>query len=219
MVEKVVVYMLDGRLLEGRADECRDVIPSRHATRSLFGTRYSRLEALASGLLLRALLGVLDEDRLRRGAHGKPYLEGGPEFNLTNDCGWAAMAVSDEPVGVDLEEVPSRYRDGIEGLVARRYFDAEELRLIGGASTREGLRAWARAWTRREAILKAAGTGFATDPSASPEVLEGWHLEQRDLGDRVLAVAAPSPFELDVMEPDASALLDGVLAGRGEPRP
>lgn len=116
---------------------------------------------------MRATCWVTADADVSYGEYGKPRVAGGPEFNLTNDVGIVALAVAKRPVGIDLEEILARYRD-VEDLITRKYYDEAERAAVGDGSTRRRRAAWARAWTRREAILKAMGTGFAVDPRKRP---------------------------------------------------
>lgn len=87
---------------------------------------------------------------------GKPYLRGGPEFNLSHSAGRAVLAVSsDGPVGVDIEalrEVESAAD------IAATHFCAEEAQYVLDAETN-----WRflRIWTRKEACVKAVGVGLS----------------------------------------------------------
>lgn len=208
-MEKVVVHVLETASLVGLEDACREVIAPRYRERSHVGPEARRLEALGTGLLALALLGVRRDEDLVLGEYGKPSVRGAAEFNLSNDAGLVVLAmgsVGGPAIGVDVEEVPGVYRH-VEELLARKYYDAEELAAIGDGSTREGRIAYARAWTRREAILKAMGTGLAVDPRRHPEVLEGWELRSRLMGDAVLTCAMREPFCMDVVPHDAPELL------------
>lgn len=205
-MEKAVVHVLDCAPLAGHEDACRDVVAPMYARRSEVGPARVRLEALGGGLLARDVLGVVADADVGYGEYGKPYVAGGPEFNLTNDVGMVALAVAARPVGIDLEEVPTHYRD-VEDCITRKYYDEAERAAVGDGSTRERRAAWARAWTRREAILKAMGTGFAVDPRKRPEVLLGWELRSAELGDAVMTCALDVPFEMRVLRRDALRLL------------
>ena len=125
---------------------------------------------VSRGLLRRLLaprLGIAPEAlRFALSAHGKPQLDpdaagrAAPQFNLSHAGGWWLMAVADGPVGVDLE-MAGRNVDAVR--IATRVFTPGEqaaLRLAAGdeAASRA---AFLDCWTRKEALLKALGTGFA----------------------------------------------------------
>ncbi|MBN1886059.1 MAG: 4'-phosphopantetheinyl transferase superfamily protein [Candidatus Krumholzibacteriota bacterium] len=136
--------------------------------------------------------------RFFREETGRPVLDcGGPAFSISRTTGAALVAVSDEgPVGVDIELVaPRRLGDA----VARRFFAPAELALLDGPPPGDRTTAFFRIWTRKEALVKALGTGLTAglariDASGAPrraaaqggpfEPLTGWIL-------RTLALPAP----------------------------
>lgn len=99
---------------------------------------------------------------------GKPVLpEPAPlHFNLSHSAGLMIIAVSRQPVGVDLE----RIRPIADLLsVAEPFFSASERAWLSQLPEAERTRAFFAGWTRKEAFLKATGEGFAR-PAAGVEV-------------------------------------------------
>jgi 4'-phosphopantetheinyl transferase len=96
------------------------------------------------------------------GPHGRPVLDGGPEFSLSHTRGAFAVAISPAVVGVDLEgpHRPAVVREVVDSLHPH---ERSEI-----ASHRPEARpaAFARAWTRKESYLKAIGTGLTRDLAA-----------------------------------------------------
>ena len=77
---------------------------------------------------LRRLAGIYmerppEQVTMRRQAHGKPYVEGAPEFNLSHTCGRTIAAFSREAIGIDVEAA-SRAVHADE--LAQRFFFPEE---------------------------------------------------------------------------------------------
>ena len=101
--------------------------------------------------------------RFTAGPHGKPELEqgvaaGAPRFNLAHSGRLVLLAFAACDVGVDVEQLRDDVE--IEGL-ARRFFAPEEIAAIHRAT--RGVRqveTFFRIWTRKEAFLKAMGTGL-----------------------------------------------------------
>lgn len=141
----------------------------------------ARARYLASRTLLRRILAA----RLRCGAtdlrfvpaaHGKPVLEAVDptatadppvHFNLSHAGGWLLVAVrASGPVGVDLE-FP---RTGVDpDRLAARVFTPTEHAALQRAAKESGAAAerwFFGCWTRKEALLKCLGTGFAGGASA-----------------------------------------------------
>jgi len=95
-----------------------------------------------------------DAPRIAIGAHGKPYLvDGKLDWNLAHSGDLALLAISRTgPVGIDLEQ-HRVLRD--PGAIAARYFTDREARAIAADAS-----AFFRIWVRKEAVVKAAGTGL-----------------------------------------------------------
>lgn len=107
------------------------------------------------------------------GEYGKPRLRGGElYFSLSHSGEYAAVAVSDEEIGLDIQEnVP--YKPAI----AARFFTPDEKRHIDMRADRDA--AFTEIWCRKESFVKAGGTGIHT-PLGSFSVLEMpwiWHCE------------------------------------------
>ncbi len=109
---------------------------------------------------------------LATGPMGKPLLPGGPDFSLSHADGVGLCAVAvRRQVGVDVERV----RPVPEApTILDRWFGESEVRewLQAGRSEREFI----RLWTRREAYLKALGTGFFDEGTHRDIDLERWEV-------------------------------------------
>lgn len=95
---------------------------------------------------------------------GKPFLPGRPNFNISHGAGVLAVVFHDEPdIGIDIEslsrlgQAKTRY-----GLVCH----PQEKSHLESLPPRESKAAFARCWTRKEALLKAAGLGVADNLAA-----------------------------------------------------
>ena len=101
--------------------------------------------------------------------HGKPFalLRGGPSsvgFNVSHsgENGLIAVADGEVRVGVDVEEIVAKRN--LESLIEAVMGPDERAQLAPLQGT-ERLRLFYRIWTSKEALIKALGTGFATDVS------------------------------------------------------
>jgi 4'-phosphopantetheinyl transferase len=99
------------------------------------------------------------------GAHGKPSLARAHDlqFNLSRSGPLAVCAVARgrDAVGVDVERV--RAMDDLDR-VAHTVFSARELERYLQLPDDRRTPAFFEAWTRKEAVLKAAGSGLARSP-------------------------------------------------------
>ena len=120
--------------------------------------------------MLRALLGDylhLDPRKLEfsYGPYGKPELSGagatsGASFNLAHSGGLAAFAISRRrKLGIDVERIQA---ESAGEDIARRYFSAREVGDLQALPPEEKIAGFFRCWTRKEAYLKALGTGLQT---------------------------------------------------------
>lgn len=104
---------------------------------------------------LRQQYGITEPPVFEYGEHGKPSIVGHRDihFNMSHCREAALCAVSDKPVGVDVESI-GRYKETL----ARYTMNDDELALIQQADRPEV--AFIRLWTQKEALLKLAGTGI-----------------------------------------------------------
>jgi 4'-phosphopantetheinyl transferase len=119
---------------------------------------------MAVRMILGRYLGSQPSDvRFRYGPYGKPRLDrnapGAPlHFNVSHSEHVGLVVVSRESeVGIDIEHV--RARPGIPDIIEHRCAPAELLPLLR-APEAEYLSRFFRYWTRKEALLKAAGLGM-----------------------------------------------------------
>lgn len=118
---------------------------------------YIRRSEDAYGLLAGALafhgIGKLPE--IARTAQGKPYFPALPwlHFNLSHTAGWSLCALSDAPVGVDVEALRPRR----EGLWRHCLTDGEYAAFLAAGG---GWPEFYRIWTLKEAWCKYTGQGL-----------------------------------------------------------
>jgi len=153
------------------------------------------------------------------GKHGKPRLDipgtdQSPHFNLTHSGGFVALAISDDEVGIDIENL--RPVSTAERL-AQRFFSPEERKHVFELDGEARDRAFLRIWTQKEAYLKATGLGVGmplneveteADPEAPPQLhaIAGdreeaarWTLLEAEIPGAVCTVAVRGPTaELEV---------------------
>ena len=121
---------------------------------------FEQFACLKSYVMLRELLeqrGLTHPFRFGHNEHGKPYLIDHPEvhFNLSHCKNGIAVAVADEPIGIDIES----YREASESLL-RYTMNEEECRVIRESD--DPVRAFTEYWTKKEAVFKLRGTGITT---------------------------------------------------------
>lgn len=123
---------------------------------------------------LRQGYGITEQPTFLYGEHGKPHLHPSsfnlhpspliPHFSLSHCREAVCCAISDRPVGIDIENTGRKVGDGI----VRYSMNEEEQRLIEEAGSlpdgsNESDRAFLRLWTQKEAVAKLLGTGIRDD--------------------------------------------------------
>lgn len=142
----------------------------------------ARKQGLGAELLLIKALesaapGILPPLDISCGIDGKPELvDSGISFNLSHSGNYAACALSDSPIGLDIqtERVCDRR-------LAEKYFTAPERHFIEESENKAY--AFTKLWTMKESAVKYIGTGlktplsaFTADPEKGETLLDGQRL-------------------------------------------
>lgn len=181
--------------------------------------QHRRHFVVARGFLRALLARYLDTTpealRFAYGPYGKPILDGehresSLRFNASHSGDWAVYGfVQDHEVGIDVEEIKENF--GTEG-IAERFFSTGEVQTLNTLPEAEKPAAFFRCWTRKEAYIKAIGSGLSHpldsfdvtlapgEPAAllrserHPESVASWSLFNLDVAEgyaAALAVAGP----------------------------
>ncbi len=152
------------------------------------------------------------EFQFETNAYGKPHLAGPSNathlrFNLSHSHDVAVIAIAHDEVGIDIEQM--RPLDDLLK-IARQFFLADEAEALQRLPPEVQLPAFYRVWTRKEAYLKAIGTGLTTR-------LDGIHVRPSER----MSVGIWEPLderfhaqELDAPPPYVCALVAGVVVKR-----
>ena len=141
----------------------RDGVLSRdemeRAARFVFprlGEAWAGAHVLLREVLGRATLTSAAHVRIRTGESGKPSVDG-VEFSLSHTGSVVLIGLGDLPLGVDVEKIPEGRTAGQVGSGFHPQETEELLDLPADARPE----AFARVWVRKEALLKAIGTGLS----------------------------------------------------------
>lgn len=88
--------------------------------------------------------------------YGAPYIKGGPHFSISHCKRGIAVAVSQNPIGIDIESIRSFKPE----LMSKTMNEDEQLRITSSAIPEVE---FIRFWTQKEALLKLQGTGIISD--------------------------------------------------------
>lgn len=138
-------------------------------------------------MLLARYLGTQPEEvQFDYGPHGKPSLGGAQRasslrFNASHSGDFALYAFADDQeVGVDVEYIKSNIAPEE---IAKRFFSPREVETLNALAAADQPAAFFRCWTRKEAYIKALGTGLSHplnefDVTAA---IPGWSLVDLDV--------------------------------------
>ncbi|MBE6597649.1 MAG: 4'-phosphopantetheinyl transferase superfamily protein [Ruminococcaceae bacterium] len=117
----------------------------------------SRTLSLGALCALRGMIDSSERLEITTSENGKPLFIRSelPSFNISHSGLLASVAVSDQPVGVDIEEV--KERKGAQK-IAERFFSEGELNSLTENSSQAR---FYRIWTAKEALCKCEGLSLA----------------------------------------------------------
>jgi len=121
-----------------------------------------RIQHLAVRLLFKLMMPAADLSQLVLADNGKPYLLGLPfQFSFSHCKGYAACAVDDQPIGIDIEIIHPRIIK-----VAHKFLNDQEKTMIARLDEKDQLNQMAFLWVAKEAMYKKyeqLGIDFAKD--------------------------------------------------------
>ncbi len=169
------ITVADMRTLPLREDEARVMgcLPEAERRKALaFVRAEDRLRSCVGSLLVRrGIQTALHEKgadpafRLSRNEYGKPFVDGHEDirFSLSHSGRMVVFALSDRPVGVDVEEITD-----LDLSLFDRFLNSGETRMIAAAA--DPLQMFFRIWTTREAFAKQTGQGLSVFEREAPEI-------------------------------------------------
>ena len=162
VAESAVVLLADTAVGAAWARRRGDVLSHEEAERAArfvfpgLGEAWTGAHVLLREVLGRATLTPAADVQIRAGEFGKPSVDG-VEFSLSHTGSVVLIGLGDLPLGVDVEKVPE---ERAVQQVGSSFHPREAAELLGlPADERPG--AFARVWVRKEALLKAIGTGLS----------------------------------------------------------
>ena len=116
--------------------------------------------------------------------YGKPYIDKeGVYFNISHSKGRVACAVSDMPVGIDIEKLTEKNDNDIKNF-AKRYFVENEIALL--EKENYSSLAFYKIWTGKEAYSKMLGSALSKNLKIDTTALD---IETYVEGEYILSVA------------------------------
>ena len=178
----------------------------RRARADRFRYEDDRRRCLCADMLARRMLAEAsgkapDKIAFTIGHKGKPSADVPFYFNLSHSGDYVLCAVSDKPIGVDIEQVkPFR-----AGLVGRYLTEAEAAYVWKDVTSDDGIvtapeicTRFYRTWTAKEAYVKMTGTGISTDLKAVAFDPEACTV----CGNALFAPDAPEGYVISIVKSD-----------------
>ena len=116
-----------------------------------------KLRSVVSAFLMKTFV---KEEELEYNDYGKPYIKGGPYFNISHCHNYVVLAISDKEVGIDIEEIKNRDLSFLTNILDKDItgYDMNTQYLL---------------WCAKESIAKCLGTGLKDVKEAPCEPLNG----------------------------------------------
>lgn len=167
--DEVHVWRVDLSQVASAEQRWEPMLSADERTRAArFHFTKDRQRYTATRALLRMILGgYVDSDPkelvFRYSKNGKPSLSCGPdgnvEFNVSHSGQVALLAFTRErEIGVDVEHLRENFD---HEAIAGRFFSRQEQQQLAALPAAERYRGFFRCWTRKEAYIKAEGTGLS----------------------------------------------------------
>lgn len=139
---------------------------------------------LKEGLEDEGMSGLVDEWKYNE--HGKPYIEHRPYFSISHCQAGIAVAIDDQPIGIDIETI----RHAKDDLVERTMNEEEKSKIESQKSKEDQDRMFTRLWTQKEAVVKAQGVGIMSFDQLQKTLDNGhWTLDTFEKDNYIYSIA------------------------------
>ena len=145
-MEKVKLYVIS---LELGFNHLRYLMDKVSDEQKEIAENYAHENDQIRSLLSSYLKNLLSKDKLNKNAHGKPYFDKGPFFNISHSGQYVVMAVSNKEIGVDIEENNNR-----DTSMLLRIFNRAEAKMVKEHSDFFYL------WCAKESLIKCMGSSI-----------------------------------------------------------
>lgn len=160
---------------EERMEEILSLVSLQRREKALkLRHKSGRQQSLMAYRLLQELLeevyGITEPPVFRLLENGKPVISGHEDihFNMSHCRNGVACAVSDRPIGIDIESIPQEIKKGL----AEYVFNDYELQMLEASPSPTLV--FTRLWTMKEAVVKLSGRGLTGKEQLRP-LLQEYH--------------------------------------------
>ena len=160
---------------EERMEEILSLVSQQRREKAIkYSHKSGRQLSLMAYRLLQDMLaevyGITEPPIFQLLENGKPVIVGHKDihFNLSHCRNGVACAVSDHPIGIDIESIPQQTKDGL----AEYVFNDYELQMLKESPS--PTLTFTRLWTMKEAVVKLSGRGLTGKEQLRP-LLQAYH--------------------------------------------
>lgn len=159
-MEKVNVYVISASLIK---ENLSFVLPYISKQRREKAEKYAfekdQFLSLGAAYLLKRFL---PSENIKETASGKPYLEGGPLFNVSHSNEYAVLAIHPfRDIGVDIEKIDDKNTRAIDYVLSDEEKGVSDTNILF------------QIWSNKESLIKCISTGLKDIKSAKGLPLDG----------------------------------------------
>ena len=159
-MDKVTLYILHTSLIKDNYEFVLSFVDEQRKETALkYVHEKDRLLSLGAGYLLKK---YLPNEEIKKTSSGKPFIEGGPEFNISHSGEYVILAIHpSRPVGVDIERIDDKKLDAIKYVLNNEEKDIADVNDLF------------RLWSNKESLIKCTSIGLKDIRKVNGLPLEG----------------------------------------------
>ena len=159
-MEQVIVYIIHTSLIKNSYSFVLSFVDEKRKEKALkYVKEQDQLLSLAAGYLLKK---YLSSGEVKENEAGKPYLVGGPYFNISHSGEYAVMAIClTTDVGVDIERIDEKRKTAIEFVLNKEEKEVNDIETLF------------KVWSNKESIIKCMSTSIGDIKKINGLPLEG----------------------------------------------
>ena len=181
-----VIYAINVKNLPLADEFVKKVSKRRQEFISRVKNESAKKLCLGAGLLLAKFVGT-DEQTDKK---GKPFVAKGPCFSVSHSHDIAILAVSENPIGADIELMD---KTDISKLAKRSMTDGEFSFIMHSA---DSVKEFYRLWTKKESYVKMLGIGFEKMPENTDVLnVSEYNFYTAELEEYMLSICCSSNIE------------------------
>lgn len=148
-IDRHVLNFLSSNVSKEKQQAFVRYVNVKDAYRSLLG------ELLIRKYLIQ-VLNIPNENILfRKNEYGKPFVDFDIHFNISHSDEWVVCAISNHPVGIDIERISE-----IDIKIAEQFFHENEYIWLQSKAQNSQVSSFFELWTIKESYIKAIGKGM-----------------------------------------------------------